>query len=249
MHVSFTLLISLLFYFRCKVLLFPNKSLTSSHKCLSLTLYLICFLRFWDSLRPSDHHSSDHHTSSKAVYLQCQPLHHSPPASHLAPNRLHQQVPRPATDHSHCARHSPAASPSSRPRGSRMRGKAGPWRPVAHHAEGRNRRPPVSQRIFRWGHLHVCYLRSVKQTSRMCLRCPNTTCPLVFVCTTLLCMWCEFSAVVFFFVPVSVPPASTVPVDENLSSTNERLISHWNRADWKQRIMQCKARQHRLHHT
>lgn len=106
-------------------------------------------------LRSSNNHPSDHHSSGQAVYLQCQPLYRPPIGPHLAPNRLHQQAPWSSTDHCYRACHPPATPPSSGPGAPRLWVQAGPWRPVAHHTERRNSRPPVSQRLSRWGHLHV----------------------------------------------------------------------------------------------
>lgn len=222
--------------------------------------------------RSSDHYSSDHHSSSQAFHLQCQPLYCPSSGPHITPNRIHQQAAWSSTNHSHCACHPPATPPSSRPRAPCLWGKAGPWCPVAHHTERRNSRPPVSQRISRWVHLHVYIFKRVyfltpwkkqhmfpvEMYSLTHSVCPP--CMWVFVCAIYLYAYAQvismfvlsrlFFSTVVFFCPCVGPTSRHSPVglaDESLSSTNERLISHRNRADWKWRIMKWKARQQRLH--
>lgn len=117
----------------------------------------------------------------------------------------------------------------------------------------------MSQRISRWGHLHVSIFKLVcifstprnKQHGCFMLKHTHTVCPpclclcvqyisvLVPKWSACLCSHLFFSAVVFFC-PCVGPTSRHSPwglIDESLSSTNERLISHRNRADWKWWIM------------
>lgn len=90
--------------------------------CLLLIAFFFSFLfnclSKWLSghLRASDYHSSDYHSSIKAIHRQCQPLHNPPYCPHLTSNWLHQQASRPAPNHSHRARHPSSTSPSSKSR-------------------------------------------------------------------------------------------------------------------------------------
>lgn len=178
-HLKFTCMCpslswSLFYCFCCWLLLLFNKSLTSFYNSLNVSHSLwVSFVASNSSvlsvlllgyLRPTDNHPSDHHSSSQALHLQCQPLYRPASGPHLTPNRLHQQTSWSSTNHSHCAGHPPVTPPSSRLGAPCLWGQAGPWCPVALHSERRNSRPPMSQRISRWGLLHVHFFHSTKQT-------------------------------------------------------------------------------------
>lgn len=119
-------------------------------KFLSLILPTLSSVSFWH-LRSSDHHPSDNHSSSQALYLQCHPHHCSPFGLHFSPSWFHQQTPWSSANHSHSTCHPSATLPSSQPGASFLWDQARPRCPMAHHTEGWNCGTSMSQRISRWG--------------------------------------------------------------------------------------------------
>lgn len=259
--MSFTLLISVGFWCFLTNLLHPLITLCLHSLWFSFVAsnwFVLCALLL-DYLRPSHPPPRDHHSSSPALDLQCQPLYRPPSGPHLTPNRLHQQAPWSSPNHSHCACHSPATSPSSRPGEPYLWCQAGPRCPVAHHAARRNSRPPMSQRVSRWGRLYVYiiltgvhFFLSIKQSSSSC----QSVLPgHVFVCmeyisqhvpkwSACLCAHSCFFPLLSSSVPAWVPPVGTVPEDSQMKARPPHMkgSSPTETADWMWQIIKLNAR-------